>query len=414
MVARLVPGLSLFRAPARFLFLADFALALLAGCGVQWALTPERACATPEKKRGPLPRTEKGAIGALLLVALALAGTALATGPDSWPWRAIYAGPAGMPSSHAFETARESTLLAALLGGLAAATIVLGRKLPPGRARRRLSVVVLALVAADLALNFAPAVRPVPIEPLLPGRESARELADREHDRFVLEKASILGANSLLPDRVRTAGGYDPLLPARYEDLVLAVRGKPSEGVSTVLLPPGEERVARALALSGRIDVEDWREEDLAGAPRAYVVGRSRVLSDEDALIAISSPGWDPRREAILVSGPEVAVDAADGELGTVEFIEDSPGLVRLHVALPVRRVLILADRFDSDWVASVDGVPVTIHRAQVIHRAVIVEAGTHEVEFRYRPRWLLAGGMISAAGCFVTLFLLVRLRPRR
>lgn len=403
-IARIVPGLSLFRAPARFLFLADLALAILAGCGVQWALTRER---------GAPSRAEKSAIGALLLVALALAGLAFATGPDSWPWRAIYVGPAGMPSSHAFATARESALVAAFLAALAAAAVLLGRRLPGRRPRAVLAALLLAAVLGDLAWNFGPAVRAVPLAPLLPGGEIARRLAEREHDRFALENASILGANSLLTRRVRTAGGYDPLLPARYEDLVLAVRGESRKGVSTVLLPSGERPVARALALAGRVDVEGWREEDTDGAPRVYLARRARALADEDALLAISSPGWDPRREAILDSGPGVSIEPEGGDLGTVEFLEDSPGLVRLRVVASARRVLVLADRFDPEWEAKVDGESVTIYRAQVIHRAVIVESGSHEVEFRYRPRLLLAGGIVSGVGCLAAGLLLVWRRPR-
>ena len=48
------------------------------------------------------------------------------------------------------------------------------------------------------------------------------------------------------------------------------------------------------------------------------------------------------------------------------------------------------------------DGEPVPIYEANATVRAVPLDEGTHTVEFRFRPRPLLYGAMISVASALV------------
>ena len=62
----------------------------------------------------------------------------------------------------------------------------------------------------------------------------------------------------------------------------------------------------------------------------------------------------------------------------------------------PSAGVLALTDSFSPDWRATVDGEPVTIMQVNGIFRGVVIPAGDHIVEFRYRPLALYAGGLLS------------------
>ncbi|MAG37153.1 MAG: hypothetical protein CL878_13045 [Dehalococcoidia bacterium] len=58
--------------------------------------------------------------------------------------------------------------------------------------------------------------------------------------------------------------------------------------------------------------------------------------------------------------------------------------------------LLFLADTHYPGWQARLDGRAVPIYRANYLFRAVFVPAGTHTVEFAYRPGSFLVGATIS------------------
>ena len=67
-------------------------------------------------------------------------------------------------------------------------------------------------------------------------------------------------------------------------------------------------------------------------------------------------------------------------------------------------------------WTATVDGEPAEILRANAIFRALWVSAGSHRIEFRFWPRFLIPGAAISLAtlaggGAGAGGFEIVRLR---
>jgi uncharacterized membrane protein YfhO len=71
---------------------------------------------------------------------------------------------------------------------------------------------------------------------------------------------------------------------------------------------------------------------------------------------------------------------------------------------LPQPGVLVLADTSYPGWQATVDGRAVEVYRANYAYRAVLLEAGAHEVVFRYRPLSMLAGAWISAVASLSAL----------
>jgi uncharacterized membrane protein YfhO len=57
----------------------------------------------------------------------------------------------------------------------------------------------------------------------------------------------------------------------------------------------------------------------------------------------------------------------------------------------------VLVDAYDQGWRATVDGTPVAVERANVCFRAVPVPAGSHVVEYTYRPRSIALGLAVTA-----------------
>src|SRR5437899_2821620 len=79
----------------------------------------------------------------------------------------------------------------------------------------------------------------------------------------------------------------------------------------------------------------------------------------------------------------------------------------------PAAGFVVLADNYMPGWEATVDGQPRPVLLADAFARAVYVEAGIHEIEFRYHPRSLAIGlGLSLAALAVVAGLALGRPRP--
>lgn len=66
------------------------------------------------------------------------------------------------------------------------------------------------------------------------------------------------------------------------------------------------------------------------------------------------------------------------------------------EVEAPTDGYLVLLDSYYPGWKARVDGADAPVLRANYAFRGAAVPAGTHRVEFRYRPTSFYAGLGIS------------------
>ena len=135
--------------------------------------------------------------------------------------------------------------------------------------------------------------------------------------------------------------------------------------------------------------------------PRATVVGRARVVADDErALSAVASPTFRADSEVILSDGEERG--AAEGFSGEARIVETRPDGMTVDVAASHAAYLVTADTYDPGWRARVDGVAAPVRRADVAFRAVAVPPGRHRVELAYRPPAVAAGCAVSAASLVV------------
>ena len=72
------------------------------------------------------------------------------------------------------------------------------------------------------------------------------------------------------------------------------------------------------------------------------------------------------------------------------------------HVSLNQRSILVLQMPFDRGWRAFQDGRPVPILKVDVGLLGVGLDPGKHEVELRYRNRFLVPGLLLTLASVFV------------
>jgi uncharacterized membrane protein YfhO len=68
----------------------------------------------------------------------------------------------------------------------------------------------------------------------------------------------------------------------------------------------------------------------------------------------------------------------------TATIVDDAPTRTVVRAAGP--GWLVLADTLLPGWTATVDGRPVALRHADLAFRAVPLDAGAHEVVYRYDP----------------------------
>lgn len=129
--------------------------------------------------------------------------------------------------------------------------------------------------------------------------------------------------------------------------------------------------------------------------PRTYAVGAARVAAGVDAFRMILGGDLNPTREVLLPAG--AAAGAPAGFAGTSRVVADAPDRVTLEATLSAPGYVVLLDGHARGWRARVDGRPAEVSRANLAFRAVEVPAGTHVIEYVYRPPWMLAGLCLSA-----------------
>ena len=168
-------------------------------------------------------------------------------------------------------------------------------------------------------------------------------------------------------------------------------------GANRSLVASGEGRFR--LVHSG--DVKIYRNLD--NLPRAYMVGQASTVTDDESAIAIMrGNAFAPAHQVLLHD-----VEASSYEWNrpaSVDIASYSPSEVVLHTDSDAAGYLVLTDAYYPDWTATVDGEPATIHRANVMFRAVAVPAGEHDVVFQYRPASFRAGAIISLTTAILML----------
>jgi len=101
------------------------------------------------------------------------------------------------------------------------------------------------------------------------------------------------------------------------------------------------------------------------------------------------------------------------GLAGQVEITERQPNSVTLRADLSRPGYVVLLDRYDSNWHASLDGREVPVVRANQLFRAVYTPAGAHGLHFYYHQSGLLPGALTSTMTFVVLAWLYVFSRYR-
>lgn len=114
-----------------------------------------------------------------------------------------------------------------------------------------------------------------------------------------------------------------------------------------------------------------------------------------------------PSSGAVALNQFDVLADERD-ENPLITIKKRLANSVTLKVSdLPGPRLLTYLDAMYPGWTATVDGKVTAIYRADEAFKAIVVPAGSHDVEFHYRPARLFLGFRIAGATFAIMLFVL-------
>jgi hypothetical protein len=196
------------------------------------------------------------------------------------------------------------------------------------------------------------------------------------------------------PDTVADASRpFTPLLPSyrsTLEDL-FGVRyvalGVPIEKIESGLKPGALDLVARTK--------DAYIYENPRALPRVMLPTEWLRADFADLLKNGGWPEVDPHRTVLLERAP-VGAPQRGAVGGTVRILRYQNTEIEIEADAPGGGFVVLNDVWHPWWRASVDGKPAEILKANVLFRAVTVPPGKHVVRFSFEP---IAGALAELRG---------------
>jgi hypothetical protein len=227
---------------------------------------------------------------------------------------------------------------------------------------------------------------------------------------------SALPPNLGMVNHLRDVRGYDAVDPDRIVELVLLLHDpkytpSPPFAATMWITPRRDLPLVRALGVGhvvGRgpppanagagvayAGGDYWFARNPGALPRAYVPREPRAVGDSaERLRLLGSPDFSPGDVAYLESAEAFPPGPCDAD---AKIVLDEPRGVDVEVDAKTAAVLVLSDRWDPGWTASVNGATAPVLRANHALRAVRVPAGKSLVRFRYEPRSFRLGLTLAA-----------------
>jgi hypothetical protein len=143
--------------------------------------------------------------------------------------------------------------------------------------------------------------------------------------------------------------------------------------------------------------------ENRSVLPKAWLVPTVAVIQDtRQALAVMQSPGFDPRKVALVESPPPLAMadpnNPPSGNPGSATVTAYEGEHITVEAAPLHNALLVLGEKFYRGWQVTVDGKTEEIHPVNHILRGVYLTPGRHEVEFVFDPLPFKIGKWLTLA----------------
>jgi hypothetical protein len=384
-----VPGFSSLRVPARFILLANFALAMLAGYALASlplrAAHPERSGAQSKGRQG------RGLRGGVLMLALGVLGFGVFV---LLPPLAFGRQPAWAALFLALTTLALTALLLRFKPSLLPLLLFLELFAFGG------------FVEVDRADPNAGYKRGPAVDYLLAQPGPTR--IDLATTKWQPDAPAVFGLESI-------TGISNPLALAHYDRYYWSVgyRGSPQYNFLNAQFVVADKNSPPADATFVPIFNEDPDVDiylNTNAMPRIHLIYDPIFAADpEAAFAAIHVPTFNPASQVVLES-PITNYQLPMTNLQPNIFYTDyRPGHFTIVTQTPEPAFLVLAEVWYPGWRATVGGDPVQIIRANTAFMAVQIPPGESAVTFNFTSPMLAIGAIISLLAILLSVFLLTR-----
>jgi len=236
-------------------------------------------------------------------------------------------------------------------------------------------------------------------------------------EEWINLKVTLL-PNSNMLDQVAVVNNYDPLIPARYAEWMDMLNRAKSIGYQEMLGIMNVRIVEKVDEVkSNGIKFEEvsskgvrfvqfaQKEDNLAKVEKMIVDGE--IKFNEEVLFEgnIESPAENSNNE-------EFSLGESSSNL--IEEIDtENPNLREYRLATEFPGWLVFSDVWYPGWYAWLDNVPVPIHRANYLFRAVHITPGDHKIILSYRPNSFWLGFFLTIIFSLVVIIGLILYRIR-
>lgn len=421
---QLIPGASMFRIPGRQLWICTLVVAMLAGFGSQWISL------LYQNSKGRTMRLLAGiAVVAVLPILIYL----------------IFKSAGSLKVSLAPDkmfNIQAGYLLTALLGiSIAIFLTSLSRKAAFG------GLVILCLICTgELSVYSNNILCTIPQSSIRGETEIVQFLKNNLGEHRVLADQHLLSDREAWKNQLLKVQGYEPVPLVRLGLLAAATFDQPNAarimaGFDSPQLEKAEPQLLDLMSIkyavlrtSEPVKLEGWKtvlqgqvpaEYTLRGSkprqipfqiienqnplPRAYLVGQTRALQDEESskkiVAAISKV--KPRAEVLLRQDVLPKGDRQAFQPATI--LENGPNLLSLQADLDAPGYLVLSDIYYPGWTARLGQQELPVLPADFSLRAIPLPPGQHQVQLSFVPPGFQIGRVISLTALAILCILLVK-----
>jgi hypothetical protein len=392
----IMPGFDQMRAPARFILLLDFSLAILAALGLNQLMQPlvEKSKATYQK----LLKVLTWSLGGLIVIAAPLSYYAMLVTQDRNPviFNRAIAAASGVATFALFTIA----------------ALVILHLIANQRLREKwVGVAIILLIFLDL--YTAGANVDIGYNDPTAGFDHPEALAFLQSDPGLFRTEVTTDVwhlwqpnTSMLHGLDDAWGLYNPLALA---DTKLFWEGAPPRNTGRYNFLGVKYIIASKAGAPADGDIIPVFNEDpniniylnQDALPRILFVGKAEVVATHDAAWeAVRADDFDPSTTVILEQGESPDTEPTVSEFAILQYDLNT---VTISIETDQPGYLVLSDAYYPGWHATIDGQPTPIEQANYAFRAVYVPEGQHRVQFVFNP-WLWKFGLLVSGITLVIL----------